>query len=165
MKAAAVLILFLACTTENATPPAETAPAAPAPAPLAKNEPRVVFPNGDVIAVEIAADPELRAQGLMYRDQLRPSSGMLFFFPEDGDYGFWMKNTIIPLDMIWIDAGRRIVHIKNAVPPCRADPCPSYDPGVTARYVLEVAGGEAARRGWKVGDVLRFEGMDHVQVR
>lgn len=164
MKAAVVLMLFLACTTaEKDAPPAQTA--APAPAPVAANEPRVTFPNGDVIAVEIAANPELRAQGLMYRDQLRPSSGMLFFFPEDGDYGFWMKNTMIPLDMIWIDSGRRIVHIKTDVPPCKADPCPSYEPGVTARYVLEVAAGEAAKRGWKVGDVLRFEGMDHVVVR
>jgi uncharacterized membrane protein (UPF0127 family) len=163
MKAAMLLMLFLACTREPAAPPVQST--APSPAPVAANEPRVTFPNGDVIAVEIAADPDLRAQGLMYRDHLRPSSGMLFFFPVDGEYGFWMKNTIIPLDMIWIDAERKIVHIKSNVLPCRADPCPSYDPGVTARYVLEVAGGEAAKRGWKVGDVLRFEGMERVTVR
>jgi uncharacterized protein len=101
----------------------------------------------------------------MYRDQLRPATGMLFFFPADGDYGFWMKNTLIPLDMIWIDSARKVVHIKADVPPCRIEDCPSYDPGVPARYVLELAAGEAARQQLRVGDLLRFEGMDHVVVR
>ncbi|HEX2060646.1 MAG TPA: DUF192 domain-containing protein, partial [Thermoanaerobaculia bacterium] len=160
MKAAVVLMLFLACTKD--APPVQTTSPAPAPAqtataPAAATGPRVIFPNGDVIAVEIAADDDLRAQGLMFRDHLRPSSGMLFFFPQDGDYGFWMKNTVIPLDMIWIDSSRRIVHVKNDVPPCRVEICPSYDPGVPARYVLELAAGQAAKHGLKAGDVVRFE--------
>jgi uncharacterized membrane protein (UPF0127 family) len=171
MRGAAIVMLVLACTKPSAPPPAETA-APPAPATTttttiapAASGPRVVFPNGFTVAVEIAATPELRAQGLMYRDHLEPARGMLFFFPDDGVYDFWMKNTMIPLDMVWIDAGRTIVHIKSDVPPCRVDPCPSYDPGVEARYILEVAGGEAARRGFRVGDVLRFEGMDNVVIR
>ena len=162
MRGAAIVMLVLACTKPTAPPPPASETAAPAPVVAS---PRVVFPNGFAVAVEIANTPELRAQGLMYRDHLKPASGMLFFFNENGVYDFWMKNTIIPLDMIWIDEGRKVVHIKSEVPPCRADPCPSYDPAVEARYVLEVAGGEAAKRGFRVGDVVRFEGMDNVVVR
>jgi uncharacterized membrane protein (UPF0127 family) len=76
-----------------------------------------------------------------------------------------MKNTLIPLDMIWIDENRRIAHITPDVPPCKADPCPSYPPNVQARYVLELAAGVAAKHGLKDGDALRFEGMEHVVVR
>ena len=159
MRWAALCLLMFACSQQS---PAPSDPPPPAPAAAG---PRVILPNGFVYSVEIAADPELRAQGLMYRDQLRPAAGMLFFFPADGDYGFWMKNTIIPLDMIWIDAARKVVHIKTDVPPCKIEQCPSYDPGVQSRYVLELAAGEAVKRGLKVGDVLRFEGMDHVVVR
>ena len=159
MKYSALALLVVACS-QQAPPPSDAPPAAPVAA-----GPRVVLPDNFAYSVEVVADPELRAQGLMYRDQLRPATGMLFFFPADGDYGFWMKNTLIPLDMIWIDSARKIVHIKTDVPPCRIEQCPSYEPGVPSRYVLELAAGEAARRALKVGDVLRFEGMDDVVVR
>jgi uncharacterized protein len=159
MKYAALVVLMFACSRPA---PAPSDP--PPPTPVAAG-PRVILPNGFAYSVEIAADPDLRAQGLMYRDQLRPATGMLFFFPTDGDYGFWMKNTIIPLDMIWLDSARKVVHIKANAPPCKIEECPSFDPGVPSRYVLELAAGEAARQQLKVGDVLRFEGMDHVVVR
>lgn len=165
--AAIVLALAMACAQQSSTPPpaaTETAPPAAETQPV-QSGPRVIFPNGYVVNVEIADDPELRAQGLMFRDQLAPGNGMLFFFTEDDVFTFWMKNTRIPLDMIWIDADKRVVHIKTDVPPCRVENCPSYEPGVKARYVLEVAGGESARRGFKVGDVLQFAGMDHVVAR
>src|SRR5688572_10607889 len=159
MKYAALVMLLFACS-QQAPAPSDPPPPAPAPA-----GPRVVLPDNFAYTVEIAADPELRAQGLMYRDQLRPATGMLFFFPVDGEYGFWMKNTMIPLDMIWLDSSQKVVHIKTDVPPCRIEQCPSYEPGVTARYVLELAAGEVVKRGLRVGDVLRLEGMDHVVVR
>lgn len=160
MKLLFVAVLLTACSQQAPAPP----PSEPAPAPVAAG-PRVILPDNFAYSVEIAAEPELRAQGLMYRDQLRPATGMLFFFPTDGDYGFWMKNTLIPLDMIWLDSERKVVHIKNDVPPCRIEECPSYDPGVPSRYVLELAAGEAAKHRLTVGDVLRFEGMDAVVVR
>ncbi len=160
MKLLFVVLLVTACSQQAPAPP----PSEPAPAPVASG-PRVILPDNSVYSVEIAADQDLRAQGLMYRDQLRPATGMLFFFPADGDYGFWMKNTLIPLDMIWIDSNRKVVHIKTDVPPCRIEQCPSYDPGVPSRYVLELAAGEAAKHRLTVGDVLRFEGMDNVVVR
>ena len=164
MRLAVIAMLFLTCAQQQPAPPAAADTTSAAPNPIT-NAPQVYFPNGYSVTVEIAADPELRAQGLMYRDHLRPASGMLFLFDRDDDYGFWMKNTRIPLSMIWIDSGKKIVHIKDNVPPCYVEQCPSYEPGVKARYVLELAAGEAAKRGIKVGDVLRYEGMDHVVPR
>jgi uncharacterized protein len=155
--AVAILMLVLAC--------ARAQPMAPPPERVDESGARVIFPDGFVVRVEIAADDELRAQGLMYRDSLRPATGMLFFFPDDGEHSFWMRNTRIPLDMIWIDAERRIVHIKHDVPPCHIRDCPSYAPGVGSRYVLEVAAGVAKEHGLEVGDVLRFEGTEGVRVR
>jgi uncharacterized membrane protein (UPF0127 family) len=67
--------------------------------------------------------------------------------------------------MIWIDDAKRIVHVAHDVPPCKADPCPSYPPHATARYVLEVAAGAAARHGLASGQTLRFEGLDKVMIR
>jgi uncharacterized membrane protein (UPF0127 family) len=127
--------------------------------------PRVIFPDGFVVSVETVADDELRAQGLMYRDHLQPATGMLFFFAEDDVHQFWMKNTRIPLDMIFIDVNRRIVGVQHEVPPCHADPCPSYGPGLPSRYVLEVGGGVAKQHGLKAGDLLKFEGTEGVVVR
>lgn len=154
MKLVLALMLMAGCTNPS-TDATQTQAATPA-------GPRVVFPDGFVVKVEIAANDELRAQGLMYRDHLDPGAGMLFFFPEEGEYPFWMKNTRIPLDIIWIDADRRIVHVKHEVPPCRVADCPSYPPNARARYVLEVAGGEAKKHGLQAGHVLRFEGTESV---
>ena len=156
-----MLMFFAACSQ----PPAPPAPAAPADSQPAATGPRVIFPDGFVVNVEIAADDELRAQGLMFRDHLEPGTGMLFLFKEDGDNAFWMKNTLIPLDIIWLDASQRVVHVKYNVPPCKVANCPSYPPGVPSRYVLEVAGGEAQRHGIKTGDRLRFEQTDGVVIR
>lgn len=163
MRFAIVLMIFAACTQQPAAPPPETTAATTQT--QAHNGPRVIFPDGFVVDVEVANNNELRAQGLMYRDQLKPGTGMIFLFAEDDVYPFWMKNTLIPLDMIWIDSSRKVAHVKVNVPPCKIENCPSYDPGVPSRYVLEVAGGEAAKHGLKAGDQLRFEGMDAVEVR
>ncbi|HUP44406.1 MAG TPA: DUF192 domain-containing protein [Thermoanaerobaculia bacterium] len=153
MRTLAVLLVALACS-RPAPPPAATSPSE-------VRMPRVVFPDGYSVHVELAIDNATRAQGLMYRDRLRENTGMLFVFPSMSVQSFWMKNTLIPLDMIWIDEERRIVHIKHDVPPCQAEPCPSYDPGVTARYVLEFAGGVARQKGIAEGQTVRFEGLDN----
>ena len=161
MKRLMVLLLLLGCT-KTMPPATNTEP--PPPAPVASG-PRVTFPDGFVVRVETVADPESRAQGLMYRDHLGDGNGMLFFFPESGEYPFWMKNTRIPLDMIWIDANRRIAAIHHQVPPCRIVDCPSYPPNANSQYVLEVDGGVAKQHGLKVGDALRFEGTENVVAR
>ena len=126
---------------------------------------RIVFPDRSAVSVEIASDPETRTQGLMYRDRLPDGVGMIFLFPTTDEYPFWMKNTLIPLDMVWIDEAHRIVHIAHDVPPCKADPCPDYPPKARARAVLELAGGVAAKHQLKDGDLLMFEGLDRAVVK
>ena len=162
MKSSALLLLAFACT-QPAAPPTAEQPQQPVRSTIAA--PSVVFPDGYAVTAEIAADEDTRQQGLMFRDRLADDRGMIFLFPQSGEYPFWMKNTLIPLDMIWIDDGHHIVHITHDVPPCKADPCPSYPPNARAKYVLETAAGVAAKHHLKDGDVLRFERMEHVVVR
>jgi uncharacterized membrane protein (UPF0127 family) len=165
MKRLLVLLVLVGCTKAMPPPTSSETQTTPQSAAHVATGPRVILPDGSVIGVEIAAEEELRAQGLMYRDHLANDAGMLFFFAEDGEYPFWMKNTRIPLDMIWIDSNRRIVHITHDVPPCRIADCPSYPPNAISRYVLEVAAGVAKQHGLKEGDVLRYEGTENVVVR
>lgn len=106
--------------------------------------------------VELAVTEGQRTQGLMHRAELPADSGMLFVFAAERPYSFWMKNCLIPLDIIWLDYSRRIVHIEQDVPPCREEPCPSYRPGGNALYVLEVNAGKTAELGIKVGDRADF---------
>lgn len=121
---------------------------------------RVVTPSGSTITIEVASNDTARARGLMFRETLADDRGMLFLFRTDDSHSFWMKNTLIPLDMIWLDAGGRIVHIERDVPPCPGDPCPSYGPDIPSRHVLELSAGGAARYDLKPGDVLRIEAID-----
>ncbi|MCK9538170.1 DUF192 domain-containing protein [Dokdonella sp.] len=107
--------------------------------------------------VELATDDASRARGLMLRTVLAPDHGMLFIFQDDAPRAFWMKNTLIPLDILYFDAERRLVSVQHDVPPCRADPCPAYPSGAPARYVLELNAGEARRIGVTAGDELTIE--------
>jgi len=162
------LVLLAACGGADGSHPVRAenvAPAPPPPAETAAPHPEVVLPDGRSIRVEIAADDDTRMQGLMFRESMPRGKGMLFIFPESGLYPFWMKNTLIPLDMIWINESGSIVHIARDVPPCEADPCPSYSPEATARYVLELAGGEAEYWGLRDGDRLVMRNLEHVVVR
>jgi uncharacterized protein len=160
MKVSFLLMLAFACTQRSA----------PAPATMATTTadaaaPRIILPDRSAIIVEVASDDPTREQGLMYRDHMAEDRGMIFLFPQVGEYPFWMKNTFIPLDMIWIDSDHRIVHIAHDVPPCKTDPCPNYPPNAKAASVLELAAGVAAKHHLKDGDVLRFEGMNSIVVR
>lgn len=157
---AIALLALVACSpnTQTTQAPATSTVAA-------TSGPRIILPDGSTIRLELAADDPTREQGLMYRDRLAPDAGMLFLFPKAGEYPFWMKNTIIPLDMIWIDEQKRIVHVAHDVPPCTADPCPNYPPNAQAKYVLELAGGVAAKHRLADGNTLRFVGLDSVDVR
>ncbi len=162
---AAALILFLgvsgACARQNQT----ASPEVPAATPITADGAAVVLPDGAAIAVELAIDDETRAQGLMYRESLASDRGMLFLFTNDDVYPFWMKNTLIPLDMVWIDRNQTIAGIRSDVPPCRRDPCPSYDPQVQARYVLELAAGVAAKHRLAPGQKVRFRNVDRYPAR
>ena len=92
----------------------------------------------------------------MFREALPPNAGMLFLFPEPGIHKFWMKNTMIPLDIIWMDSAGKVVFVSANTPPCRADPCPNYGPDQTASNVLEIAGGTAKKEMVEVGSTIRF---------
>jgi len=117
---------------------------------------RVFFPDGSSITAELARTDEERARGLMFRKRILPDQGMLFVFEEEELHSFWMKNTLVALDILWLGRDRRIVHIAADVPPCKADPCPSYGPDAPASYVLELKAGEALARRLKAGDRLEF---------
>jgi len=107
--------------------------------------------------VEIVDNDKERSQGLMFREFLEEDAGMFFVFDSSDLYPFWMKNTLIPLDIIWIDENKEVVYISNAVP-CEKDPCRNYNPNVEALYVLEVNGGIADEIGLEIGDevVIQF---------
>jgi uncharacterized membrane protein (UPF0127 family) len=119
--------------------------------------PRVVLPSGAVYAVEVVRTPEEQAQGLMFRESLPERTGMLFLFRDAAPHQFWMKNTMIPLDIVWLDDSGRVVFVSANTPPCRADPCPNYGPAVPAPTVLEIAGGMAAKEKVTVGSTIRLE--------
>jgi len=106
--------------------------------------------------VEIAKTQQEVSSGLMDRKFLDQNSGMLFVFSENKNHSFWMKNTLIPLDMIWLDFSQRIIHIERNVPPCTISICPSYGPKSSSLYVLEINAGLSDETGMKLGERLKF---------
>lgn len=122
-----------------------------------KNIDEILIDNGEkliTIKVEIADDNQERDDGLMFREALGKNSGMLFVF-EDEDYrSFWMKNTLIPLDILFINDDLEIVDIKNAVP-CKEDPCALYKSSAPARYALEINSNFTIENGVNTGDKLQ----------
>jgi uncharacterized protein len=105
--------------------------------------------------VQVADEPDEWQLGLMHRRSLARNAGMLFVFPRPTRGGFWMKNTLIPLSIAFLDARGRILRIM-VMKPCRADPCPTYDPGVVYRSALEVNRGSFGRWGARRGDTMRL---------
>lgn len=106
--------------------------------------------------VEIADDDEERAQGLKYRNSLPDNAGMLFIWSRSAPRSFWMLDTRIPLDIVYLDEEQTIVAWSLNTPPCRTRQCPSYPSLKPARYVLEVNAGEMERLGVSLGDRMRF---------
>ena len=113
-----------------------------------------VYIHDQPFQAEIADTPEKHARGLMFRRCLKPGYGMLFIFPDEEIRSFWMKNTLIPLDMIFLNGDKQVVDLHGSVPPCRRDPCPSTTSAFPARYVLEIAGGLAKKLNLKIGDKI-----------
>ena len=116
----------------------------------------VCFDEGECFNVEVADSARERARGLMWRTEMGEGEGMLFIFDEEGRHGFWMKNTFIPLDIIWIDAEGKVVFILEDARPCGDRECEAFDPLVESKYVLEINGGLAGKLGIGVGDKLEF---------
>lgn len=103
--------------------------------------------------VEIADDLESRSQGLMFRENLGENDGMLFIFPKSGNYNFWMRNTFIPLDIIWMNGEGDVVYIEKDAQPC-TDICIPVDPGIEAKYVLEINANKSQEVGISLGKRL-----------
>jgi len=124
-----------------------------------KNNPEIseeskVCINNKCFIVEIVDTPEQRAKGLMNRQSLAQDKGMLFVFDQEANHSFWMKNTLIPLDIIWINKDKQVVDIEKNVQLCKADPCPRYSPDQKANYVLELNAGQSDQAQIKIGDKL-----------
>ena len=129
--------------------------AACATAPASAHSPGVTL-AGHHFSVEISATPPAREHGLIDRKSMPADHGMLFVFPQAQPLTFWMKDTLIPLDMLFFDEAHRLVTLQANVPPCKADPCPVYASTTPARYVLELNAGAAAKLDLHTGDVITF---------
>ncbi|MDX1461260.1 MAG: DUF192 domain-containing protein [Xanthomonadales bacterium] len=107
--------------------------------------------KGQRFTVEIADERDEQTLGLMFRRSMPEDHGMLFIFPVEAPRSFWMKNTFIPLDIMYFDAQLQLVSVANAVP-CRTDACPTYPSAGPAMYVLELNAGKASELALEPGD-------------
>ncbi len=117
---------------------------------------KIFFPNGSSVTAELAKTPEQRRLGLMFREGINADQGMLLVFEEEDLFAIWMKNMKFPLDLLWLDQEKRIVHIECDVPPCRADPCATYSPQIPGLFVLELQAGSVKQNKLKLYDRLEF---------
>jgi len=118
----------------------------------------VTLPGGRVVKVQIMFDQLDMMRGLMFRKSLADDHGMLFIHEPAGHFTYWMYQTLIPLDMIWMDSTHNIVEIVENAQPCKtqASQCQKYGGNQTASYVLELAGGMVKKYGLKMGDTIQW---------
>lgn len=112
--------------------------------------------DGGCFKVELAVTAEAQRKGLMFRESLDADAGMLFIYEETSLPVMYMKNTLIPLDLIWLNRKKEVVQIQSRAPICQAEPCPRYYPSEPSRYVLEIRAGRAEQIGLRIGDRARF---------
>ena len=118
----------------------------------------VTLPDGGQIRAEVLTKPEEMARGMMFRDALPQDRGLLFVHTTPAPYRYWMGNVKAPLDIIFMDADRRIVEISANTPPCttKKEDCPVYGGHNYEQFVLELRAGEAQRLGLRKGQTLGF---------
>lgn len=115
--------------------------------------------RGHTFSIELATTPAEQTHGLMERTSMPANHGMLFVFADAEPRTFWMKNTLIPLDIVFFNNDRRVVAIQADAKPCRADPCKLYPSDAPARYVLELNAGTTRRLGLHKGDAMTLSGV------
>jgi uncharacterized protein len=114
--------------------------------------------NGLVLVADISVTDEQRAKGLSVKDGLAENEAMLFVFDNEAEHIFWMKDMKFPIDIIWINSNKTIVHIEHNLQPCGYGlPCPTYKPGQDSLYVLETVGGFAEKHDVVQGTRVQFE--------
>ena len=118
----------------------------------------ITLANGQVIKTEFVYDTAAALRGMQFRESLAPDHGMLYAHRVPGKYGYWMFQTLIPLDMIWMDSKHTVVEIVENAPPCKtpASQCPHYGGNEVAQYVLQLAGGMAKKYAVKGGDTINW---------
>jgi uncharacterized membrane protein (UPF0127 family) len=166
VKSAAAVLLALSCTSgAPPAPPPRPAPAATTDvsaqgyvgAPLDKGQvvPRDAYGGLHPLEVEIADTSASRTRGMMWRTNVPPGTGMLFIFPDEEVHQFWMRNTLVPLDMLFLDKTGRVVGIVAQAEPQTLE---RRTVGVPSVYVLEVAGGWAEKAGVVPGGKVELKG-------
>lgn len=176
-RAGWLLLAFVACTSEGKAPPVAAAPK-PAPAKPAQTDPAAqdfvmpplpmakltltdAFKGTHVVEVEVCATATSRTRGMMWRTSLEAGKGMLFIFPQEQQLSFWMRNTLIPLDMIFIGKDLKVTGVVANAEPKTMN---SRSSGGPAMYVLEVPGGWAEKTGIKPGGAVKIDGTVGLEV-
>ncbi len=118
----------------------------------------ITLPDGFQVRAEVMTHPQDMMRGMMFRESLPAGRGMLFVHSRPGKYSYWMYQVKIPLDIIWLDAGGRIVEMSADTPPCKtkASECPHYGGSRDASMVLELPAGSIARHNLRIGSRLRM---------
>lgn len=155
------LLLMLTVVSCSPTPvadsvsaPAPTTDAAPSAPAAPVNHPVVILPDGFTVNLELAITPDELAQGLMFRPKLAEDRGMLLLFSEERFPNIWMMNTLVALDIVYLDDSGTVVDVITDAQPCPGEPCPRFAPKQAARAVLEIPAGGATRHGIVEGTKL-----------
>jgi len=159
------VVVLLGCSDPAAVSSDSPAPS-PSPAIVASENQGQMLPitaeteiNGEVIQLEVARTRSEQSMGLMFRPSLEDNRGMLFVFGRPRPLQFWMKNVLIPLDMVFLRDGE--VQAIVTAPPCEADPCPTYGPrDRQSDSVIELRGGRAAELGLAEGDRVEIRFLE-----
>lgn len=113
--------------------------------------------NDVPLIADVAMTSQQRSKGLAVKDTLAENESMLFVFPKASDYQFWMKDMKFPIDIIWLDTDRYVIHVEHSLEPCTDDACPLYKPDGSAQYVLETVSGFAQKYSLTENTIVEFD--------
>ena len=118
----------------------------------------ITLPGGQIIRTEFVYETADALRGMQFRQSMPFDHGMLYAHRTPGKYGYWMYQTLMPLDMIWMDSKHNVVEIVANAPPCKtpASQCPHFGGNQVAQYVLQLAGGMAKKYGVKEGETINW---------
>lgn len=141
-------------TASTSTPP-NAVVEQPSVKPQPMEMPQVLLPDGFEVTLELAVTPDELAQGLMFRPKLAEDRGMLLIFAEERLPSIWMMNTLVALDLVYLDSTGTVVDVITDAQPCPGEPCPRFSPKKPAKAVLEIPAGAATRH--TIGEGVQLE--------